>query len=47
MIFEDYYALSEVQGWRIETDISWDEINTSKAKSQPEVLQQLRDACLI
>lgn len=47
MIFEDYYALSEIQGWHIETDISWDDIDRKKAKKQPDILNQLREACLI
>lgn len=47
MIYEDYYTISEINRWQMETDIPWDKIDKELAHSQPEILDQLRDACLI
>lgn len=47
MIYEDYYTISEVSRWQMETDISWDKLDKEMALSQPEILDQLREACLI
>jgi len=47
MIYEEYYTLAEITRWQMETDIEWDKIDKEIALSQPEVLDQLRDACLI
>lgn len=47
MIYEDYYAISEMSSWRIETDIAWDKLDKAKALSQPDILTKLRDACII
>lgn len=47
MIYEDYYTISETNRWQMETDIPWDKIDKELALSQPEILDQLRQACLI
>lgn len=47
MIYEDYYTISEINRWQMETDIPWNKIDKELAQSQPEILDQLRDACLI
>jgi hypothetical protein len=47
MIYADYLSTAEMQRWNLDTDISWDDVNTPLALSQPEVLQRVRASALI
>jgi len=47
MIYEKYFALSESERWRLETDIPWSAINRELALSQPDILEELRSAAVI
>ena len=47
MIYADYLSTAEIQRWNLDIDIAWDEVDAALARSQPEVLQRVRDAALI
>jgi len=46
VIYEKYFALAEKQRWQLET-LPWDAVDAPLAKSQPEILEKLRDAAII
>jgi hypothetical protein len=47
MIYADYLSTAEMQRWNLDTDIAWDEVNTTLALSQPDILQRVRASALI
>ena len=47
MIYDEYLTQAELQRWILDTDVSWADIDATLARSQPEVLDQVRDAALI
>lgn len=47
MTYADYLSTSEMQRWFVETDIAWDEIDVTLARSQTDLLKRLRDSALI
>ena len=47
MTYADYLSTSEMQRWFLETDIAWDDINAELARTQPEILQRVRDSAVI
>ena len=47
MIYADYLSTSEMQRWILDTDVFWDDIDLTLARSQPELLNRVRDSALI
>ena len=47
MTYAEYLSTSELQRWFVETDIAWDEIDVALARSQPDLLNRLRNSALI
>lgn len=47
MTYADYLSQSELQRWILETDIDWSRLDAAAAKTQPALLDRLRDAALI
>lgn len=47
MTYGDYLTTSEMTRWMLDTDIAWDDIDPSLAKTQPVLLDRLRDSALI
>jgi rubrerythrin len=47
MTYGDYLTTSEMTRWILDTDIAWDAIDPELARSQPDVLDRLRDSALI
>ena len=47
MIYADYLSTSEMHRWILDTDIAWDDINIALARSQPDLLERVRDSALI
>lgn len=45
--YQLFAATSEQARWNVESDIDWAAINVEIARSQPEVLDQIRDSALI
>lgn len=46
-LYEDYLTTAELQRWILDAEVGWDRIDVEAARSQPELLDQLRDAALI
>lgn len=47
MIYADYLSTAEMQRWNIDTDVDWDAVDARLARSQPDLLQRVRDCALI
>lgn len=47
MIYADYLSTAEMQRWNLDTDIAWDRVDATLARSQPGVLDRVRDSALI
>ncbi len=47
MIYEDYLLVSELNQWSPEQDVPWDALDREAARSQKEILEQLRESALI
>ena len=47
MIYADYLSHAESHRWILDTDIDWDAIDPALARSQPDLLDRLRDSALI
>src|ERR1700749_2062900 len=47
MNYGDYLTSSEMTRWILDTDIAWDCIQVELARSQPELLDRVRDSALI
>ena len=47
MTYGDYLTTSEMNRWLLDTDIPWDAIDPALARSQPELLDRVRDSALI
>ena len=47
MIYEDYLLVSELNQWSPEQDVPWDALDPEAARSQPEILDQIRESALI
>ena len=46
-IYDEYLTHAEMQRWILEADIAWGRIDAALALSQPELLDQVRDAAVI
>ena len=46
-VFDEYLTHAEAQRWILEADVSWGRIDRDKAATQPDLLDQVRDAALI
>ena len=47
MTYGDYLTTSEMTRWILDTDIDWDAIDPDLARTQPEILNRVRDSALI
>lgn len=47
MIYADYLSTAEMHRWILDTDICWDDIDVDLARSQPDLLERVRDSALI
>jgi hypothetical protein len=47
LIYEDYLLVSELHQWSPEQDVPWDTLDPEAARSQSEILDQLRESALI
>jgi hypothetical protein len=47
MTYGDYLTTSEMTRWILDTDIPWDDVDPDLARSQPELLDRVRDSALI
>ena len=47
MTYGDYLSTSEMTRWILDTDIAWDAIDPALARTQPALLDRVRDAALI
>ena len=47
MTYGDYLTTSEMTRWILDTDIAWDAIDPVLARTQPELLDRVRDSALI
>jgi len=47
MTYGDYLTTSEMTRWILDTDIAWDAIDPVIARTQPELLDRVRDSALI
>ena len=47
MIYADYLSTAEMHRWILDTDISWDQIDPNLGRSQPDLLDRVRDSALI
>jgi rubrerythrin len=47
VIYEDYLLVSELNQWSPEQDVPWDVLDPEAARSQSEILDQLRESALI
>ncbi len=47
MIYDEYLTQAELQRWILDADVSWADIDATVARSQPDVLEQVRDSALI
>jgi hypothetical protein len=46
-MYERHAAAADRGGWSVERDVRWKEIDVARARSQPWILDRLRDAALI
>ena len=46
-LYEDYLTTAELQRWILDVEVGWDRVDPALARSQPDLLDQLRDAALI
>ena len=47
MTYGDYLTTSEMTRWILDTDIEWDAIDPVLARTQPDILDRVRDSALI
>ena len=47
MIYDEYLTQAELQRWILEADVAWARIDVALARTQPDVLGQVRDSALI
>src|SRR5687768_2028523 len=47
MIYDEYLTQAELQRWILDADVSWPDIDPTLARTQPDVLEQVRDSALI
>jgi hypothetical protein len=47
MTYGDYLTTSEMTRWILDTDIDWDAIDPALARTQPDILDRVRDSALI
>lgn len=47
MTYGDYLTTSEMTRWMLDTDIAWDAIDPALARTQPDLLDRVRDSALI
>jgi len=46
-LYVRHAAASDAGAWSVEYDVAWDQIDSSLARSQPEILDQLRASALV
>jgi len=47
VIYDDYLTQAELQRWILDVDVAWGAIDVAAARTQPELLDQVRDSALI
>jgi hypothetical protein len=47
VIYDEYLTQSELQRWILDADVAWNRIDATLALTQPELLDEVRDAALI
>jgi hypothetical protein len=47
VIYAEYLSNAEANRWILDTDIAWDDANPALARTQPELLDRVRDSALI
>jgi hypothetical protein len=47
MIYDEYLTQAELQRWILDADVAWDRVDSSIARTQPDLLDQIRDSALI
>src|SRR5688572_1884538 len=47
MLYDEYLTQAELQRWILDADVAWNDIDPVQARSQPALLDQVRDAALI
>lgn len=47
MIYDEYLTTAELQRWILEIDVQWNSVDRDLARSQPELLEQVRESALI
>jgi hypothetical protein len=47
MIYDEYLTQAELQRWILEADVAWNRVDAALARTQPELLDELRDSALI
>jgi hypothetical protein len=47
MIYDEYLTQAELQRWILEADVAWNRVDGALARTQPELLEELRDSALI
>jgi hypothetical protein len=47
MVYDDYLTQAELQRWILDADVAWGRIDAALARTQPALLDQVRDAALI
>jgi hypothetical protein len=46
-LYDDYLTTAETQRWILDAEVAWDRVDPERARTQPELLDQIRDAALI
>jgi hypothetical protein len=47
VLYDEYLTQAELQRWILDADVAWGEVDPALARSQPALLDQIRDAALI
>ncbi|MGH9385387.1 MAG: ferritin-like domain-containing protein [Vicinamibacterales bacterium] len=47
MIYDEYLTQAELQRWILDADVAWARIDVPLARTQPDLLEQVRDSALI
>ena len=46
-LYDEYLTTAETQRWILDAEVGWDGLDPALARSQPDLLDQIRDAALI
>ena len=47
MLYDEYLTQSELQRWILDADVAWSDVDAALARTQPALLDQVREAALI